>query len=94
MRSIQIHPPLSFPHKLTTGHQPLSKTRRGRNIMHTPSGPPVAAPGRSALFGCGFRKKNSITVSRDRELVHSAGDEPLSFRVYSFAENIQNGTEY
>ena len=45
MRSIQIHPPLSFPHKPTTGHQPLSKTRRGRNIMHTPSGPPVAAPG-------------------------------------------------
>ena len=51
MRSIQIHPPPNVPHKLITGHQPLSKMRRGRNIMHTPSGPPVAAPGAAGDAG-------------------------------------------
>eukprot|EP00966_Prymnesium_polylepis_P176217 4079007-Prymnesium_polylepis.1 len=35
------HPPLSAPHKPPTMHQPASKTRRRRNIMHTP---PRAAP--------------------------------------------------
>ena len=37
-------------------------------------GVPPPAGGRSALFGCGFRKKNSITVSRDREYAHSHVD--------------------
>ena len=33
-----------MPHTYITVHQPPSKTRRGRNITHTSSDPPVAAP--------------------------------------------------
>ena len=44
VRSVQWHPCPSVPHALITVHQPPSKTRRGRNITHTSSDPPVAAP--------------------------------------------------
>ena len=49
MRSIQIHPVLSGPHKEITTDQRAAKTQGGRTIMRTPPRPAVAAPGE---LGC------------------------------------------
>ena len=43
MRSLQIHPPLSPPHALTTANQRVPKTPHGCTGMPTRPDPPVAA---------------------------------------------------
>ena len=53
--------------------------------------------GRSALFGCGFRKNTSITISRDpKQLVHSASplgiDEVL--RALKLHHQLEDASEF
>ena len=44
MRYLQWHPPLTPPNSVINVNQYAQKTYRHRNIMHTPSDPPAAAP--------------------------------------------------